>query len=437
MPERTLQGPGSRMNGTKQAVFGAVLTLWPMAVAWANPATVDVFANTRYSDNIDKRASGNEEGDFQHRVGLGINKNSDPGTCETGIGGDIAFVTYQRGTNSDEVSADLDASGKCQPNRNFRWSARGSVRDVRTTTQAPDSPANRERRSFLATGPSFIAYPSRLDTLTLDVEYQMTRFQESSDDDSDRLVTTGRWQRLFTRNLNGGLALSQSNIEYRRTEEELTRRSANGFFSWQRGNGAWNGELGYSWLESEQGPLVNDSEGMTGELGYSHQWGQRTSAFAQFRRSITDVSSEVDLRIPGLDLNLTETSAVVVTAFTVGAGQQWTGRTRTDLSISATRSDYEASGTTEDRLSSELALSHKLTPNLTGRGSVGYAREEFGESGDDQRDTVRGQLGLDYRRTRDLTLNASIGHETQSADSQGARDYDENWVQVGVRYNLR
>ncbi|WP_158223070.1 outer membrane beta-barrel protein [Halovibrio salipaludis] len=408
-----------------------------MAVAWADPATVDVFANTRYSDNIDKRASGSEEEDFEHRVGIGINKQTGPGTCEAAIGGDMAFVTYQRGTNSDEVSADLDASGNCQPNRNVRWSARGSIRDVRTTTQAPDSPNNRERRNFLATGPSFIAYPSRRDTLTLDMEYQMTRFQESTEDDSDRVVTTGRWQHLFTRNLNGGLAASQSNIDYRQTEEELVRRSANGFFNWQRGNGSWSGELGYSWLESEQGPLVNDTEGATGQLAYRHQWGQGTSAFAEFRRSITDVSSEVDLRIPGLDFNLTQTSAVVVTAFTVGAGQQWTERTRSDLSVSATESDYEASGTTEERLSSELSVSHRLMQNLTGQGSAGFARETFGQNSEDERDTVRAQLGLDYQRTRDLTLSASIGHETQSAELPGAREYDENWIQFGVRYNLR
>jgi len=62
MPERAY-GPGSWMSPFT-VLSGAALLLWPMAVAWANPASVDVFANSRYSDNIDKREN-NVEDDFE------------------------------------------------------------------------------------------------------------------------------------------------------------------------------------------------------------------------------------------------------------------------------------------------------------------------------------------------------------------------------------
>lgn len=436
MPDRTLKGPGSRRNGTIRTLFGAVLTLWPMAVAWADPATVDVFANTRYSDNIDKRASWNAEEDFEHRVGIGINKQSGGGTCEGAIGGDVAFVTYQRDTNSDEISATVDASGVCEPNRNFSWSARDTLRDVRSTTRAPDSPSNRERRNVFATGPTFTIHPSQRDNLSLDIEYQMTRFQESLEDDTDRITTTGRWNHIVSPRLNGGLALSRSDIEYRRTEEELARDNANVFFSWRRRNGEWSGQAGYSWLESEQGILTNETNGFTGQLRYSHRWDGGTSAYGEVRRSITDVSTDLDIRIPGLDLNLTETSAVQVTALTVGASQQWSSRTSTDLTLSRTEQAYERSGTTEERFNGDFGLSHRLATNLSGRVSAGYVREDFGAGSDDV-DTVRGQLGLDYQRTRDLNLNASVGHENRYVVGGPGNEYDENWIQVGIRYNLR
>ena len=230
--------------------------------------------------------------------------------------------------------------------------------------------------------------------------------------------------------------MSRSDIEFGQTDEEITRDNANLFFSWRRPNGQWNGEAGYSWLESEQGGLVNESNGFTGQLRYSHQWDTRTSAFGEVRRSITDVSTDLDVRIPGLDLNLTETSAVTITALTAGLSQQWTGRTSSNLTLSQTRDEYERSGNTEERLSADLGISHRLTELLSGRVSTGYTREDFGD-GNDEVDTVRGQIGLDYQRTRNLSLNASLGHETRSSELGTSIEYDENWIQLGVRYNLR
>lgn len=435
MPERTLQGPGSRRNGTIRAVFGAVLTLSPMAVAWANPATVDVFANTRYSDNIDKRQN-NTEDDFEHRVGIGINKTTRPGTCEGAVGGDVAFVTYQQGTNSDTVSATVDANGVCEPNRNVRWSARNTLRDVRTTTRVPDAPANRQRRNVFATGPTLTIYPGQRDNLSLDVEYQMTRFQDSTENDSDRVITTGRWQHRVNPRLNGGLAVSRSDIEFRQTGQELTQDNANLFFSWRRPNGEWRAEAGYSWQESRQGILTNETDGFTGQLRYSHNWGKGTTAFGEVRRSITDVSTDLDVRIPGLDLNLTETSAVKVTALTAGISQQWTVRTSSDLSLSGTEQEYERSGATEQRATAEFGIRHRLTALFSGRISTGYDREDFGD-GNDEVDTIRGRLELNHQRTRDLSMNLSTGYETRYVVGGPGNEYDETWIQIGVRYNLR
>lgn len=435
MPERTLKGPGSRRNGTQQAVFGAVLTLWPMAVAWANPATVDVFANSRYSDNIDKRGNNPEE-DFEHRVGIAINKTTRPGICEGALNGEVALVSYQRGTNSDEVRGTVDANGVCEPNQHFRWSARDTLRDVRTTTRAPDSPANRERRNVFATGPTVTLHPGRRDNVSLNVEYQMTRFQDSIEDDSDRVTTTGRWQHLFSSHLNGGLAVSRSDIEYRHTNETLVRDNANLYFNWQRPNGQWQGQAGYSWLDSEQGAFSNDTDGFTGQLRYSHNWDTGTDAFGEIRRSITDVSTDLDVRIPGLDLNLAETSTVTITALTAGLSQQWTARTSSDLTLSGTEQEYERSGVTEERFISEFGISHRLTRNYSGRVSAGYDREDFGD-GRDRIDTVRGRLALEYQRTRDLSMSLSTGYESRYVVGGPGNEYDENWIQVGVRYNLR
>ena len=433
MPERA-SGPGSWMSPLK-VLSGAVLLLWPMAVAWANPATVDVFANIRYSDNIDKRAEQGED-EFQHRVGVGIEKTTRPGRCEGALSGDVAFVTYQNDTNDDEVSGTVNANGQCQPNRNFAWSARDTLRDVRTTTTLPDSPGNRERRNVFATGPTFMVYPGPRDNLSLNIEYQNTRFQESDEDNSDRITTTGRWQHLFSTTLNGGATISRSYIEFEQTSEEITRDNASLFFNWRRPNGQWSGSVGYSWVESEQGVLTNESGGSTGELRYSHQWQGGTSGYIGVRRSLTDVSTDIDVRIPGLDLNLTQTSVVTVTAANAGLTQQWTARTSSNLSLSRTESDYERSGNTETRSRANLGVTHRLMSNLSMNASSGYTREQFG-SGNDDIETMSGQVGLDYQRNRDLSVSASVGHELRDVVGGPGNEYHENWAHVGVRYNLR
>ena len=433
MPERA-SGSGS-WKSLMKVLSGAAVVLWPMAVAWAEPAVVDVFANSRYSDNIDKRKDDTED-DFEHRVGIGINKTTRPGTCEGAIGGDVAFVTYQNGTNSDTVSGTVDANGVCEPNRNVRWSVRDTLRDVRTTSRAPDAPSNRERRNVFATGPTLTIYPGQRDNLSLDVEYQMTRFQDSTANDSDRIITTGRWQHTFSPRLQAGLSASRSDATFNQSDEELINDSTNLFFTWQRPSGEWSGEAGYSWLESKQGIVIDETSGFTGQLRYSHNWGQGTSAFGEVRRSITDVSTDLDVRIPGLDLNLTETSAVTVTTLTAGLNHQWTALTSTDLTLSSTDEEYERSETTEQRMSADLGVSHRVTSHLSLRASSGYVREEFG-TGNEEVDTVRGRLEMNYERTRDLSFSASLGRELRSSDLGISREYHENWIQLGVRYNLR
>ena len=423
--------PGKVLPG----FLGSILLMVPMAVAWAEPATVDVFADTRYSDNINKNEQNPLE-EFEHRVGLSINKNTDPGRCQGSASGDIAFVHYQRDTNDDEVVGTLTLDGECQPNPWFRWDVRNTTRDVRRDTTNPDAPANRQRRNVFSTGPTFIWPVTQRDDVSLSLEYQMTRFERTTGDDADRYTATTRWQRLFTAQLRGGLQASRSDIDLRRSDEELLQDNVSAFFNYQRGRGVWSGQIGQSWLESEQGPFRQRTSATTGNLRYNHQWDAGTSAYIEGRRSLTDASTDIDLEIEGLSFNLTETSGVQVTAVNTGITQPWTERTRTSLQLTWTESDYERSGTREERYTANMRNSHRLTETLSGNWNLGYDREDF-DVGNTLVHTYRTSLGLDYQRTRDLSLNAGVGYESRDIEGGAGNRFDERWIRIGLRYNLR
>ena len=408
----------------------------PMAVAWAaDPLRLDLFADTRYSDNINKNEQNPQE-EFVHRVGIGFDKATDPGTCEADLGGDVAFRHYQRDTNSDDVTGSLDLNGNCQPNPWFRWSARNTLREIRSNTAAPDSPANRERRNVFSTGPTFIWPVSARDSLSLDLRYQMTRFEEATQDDSDRVTATTQWQRIWTQRLSGGLAASRSEIDMRRTEEELTQENVNVFFNYRFPNGVLSGQFGKSWLTTEFGPFEQKTDALTGNLRYDHDWGGGTSTYITAGRRLTDASTDIDIEIQGLEFTLTETTGVQVTNVGTGINHRWTGRTSSSLDLSYAESDFQASGTREERYTASGSVNHRLSETLDGTWRAGATREDFG-AGNIWVNTYRSSLGLNYQRTRDLSLNASLGLETRNIEGGPGNQYDEHWIQAGLRYNLR
>lgn len=420
---------------TIKAGFGAFVAMAPMAVAWAEPATVDVFASTRYSDNINKSQQNPQE-DFEHRVGIGVNKATGPGTCEGLIRGDLAFLHYQRGTNNDRTSGTLDANGNCQPNSYFRWNARHTLRDVRSDTAAPDSPANREVRNVTSTGPTFIWPVTDLDTLTLDAQYQITRFQESTVDDSDRITLTSRWTRRWTQRLTGGLSASRSDIDMRRTEEELTRENASAFFNYRLVNGVLSGEIGQSWLTTEIGPFRQRTDAVTGNLRYSHEWEGGTNGFLEVRRALTDASTDIDIEIQGVEFTLTETTGVEVTNVSGGLNQVWTERTNSNFTLSYTEQDFIDSPVREERYRADHSLNRQITQLLSGSWNLGYRREDFGRD-PTWVNTLSSSLRFDYQRTRDLSLNFGLGFETRDIEGGSGNEFDEHWISAGLRYNLR
>lgn len=409
-----------------------------MAVACpiaAEPMTVDLYASTKYSDDITRNEQAQRE-DFEHRLGIRLGKHTGPGTCEAGLSTDLAFLHYQRGTFSDQVAATADVLANCEPTPYFRWNLRNTVREVQTTSGVPDTRDNRERRIVFATGPTLIWPVTGRSTLFLDLEHQITRFQRNLRDDSDRNTATVRWRSQFTPVMEIGATASYSEIDIRRSNEELTQENVRADIRRRMVNGVLSGNLGYSWLTSEFGPQQNTTEAITGQLRYDHEFSGGTTGFFEARRTLTDASTDIDIDIPGLEFNLGQSIGVQVTNYSAGIRQRLSETTQANAQVSYTESEYDRSDRVETRYRINTGLTRAMTEKIDGRAGLDYSREDFNDQGRIVH-TYGARLGFDYRDTEDVTWDVTIGRDKRDISGGSGRRYEEDWIAVGVTWNLR
>ncbi|TVP60396.1 MAG: hypothetical protein EA349_01365 [Halomonadaceae bacterium] len=393
-------------------------------------------AGTRYSDNINKQ-DGTGRDDLEHRVGIRILKRSDPGQCRGSLEGNADFLTYQRNTFSDRVSASLDLVGLCEPTPWLRWNLRDTLRDVRQNRRDPDTPGNRELRNVFSTGPTLMLNLSPRDNLFLDLNYQLTRYETSSSEDSNRYTAAAGWQRQFTGRWQGGLLASHSEVDFPRRDEELTQDVVSVNFSRRDPQGRLSGSIGHTWLKSELGGIFSSTtKAVTGQLAYDRQFEAGTLARFQLRRELTDASTDIDIDIPGLELNLQETTAVQVTGVSVSVSQPLPEKTNVSLSLSYTESDYQRSERKEESYGADVGLTRVINDRMQGKLNLGYRREKFDQDDNLVEHTYRPSVGIDYRQTQNLTWDVLVGMEKRHDDGGVGRRYEERFIRAGVIWNL-
>lgn len=413
-----------------------VLGIGGSVAAQADPLTLDLTASTRYSDNITKRNNNTRE-DMEHRIGLQAQKLSSEGVCQGALSSNLGFFTYQRNTFDNRVSGELDLNGYCQSVNWFRWNLRDTLRDRRTVATDPDTPENRERRNVLATGPTFFwALSPRVELFT-DLEYQITRFERSTANDSDRYIASLGGQRQFSTRFNAGISVSHSEIDLFRRGEEITRDNLSLNFSHRGNNDRFTGRVGHTWLESEQGPFISDNTAITGELGYERRFEAGTRLELQVNRDLTDTSTDLDVQIPGLELDLRETSVVQVTSLSATLVQPIRPVSQVSFMVGYSESDFQRVDTREERYTGVMGLSHQFSDRLGGNVDLSYQRKDFDQGDGLLVHTVRPRLGLDYRQTRNFTWDAGVGLERRYETGGPGREYEEHFVSLGLTWNLR
>ncbi len=415
-----------------RAVSAALLTGTCIAVQ-AEPIQISGTLDTRFSDNAAKTHV-DEHSDLETRVGVQVDYVTDPGRCNASLGGGLSYSYWLDDTFDPVTNVDLGLDSSCQVAQGLFWDLSDDLRDVRRTSQQPDTPDNRVRKNLFTTGPRYILQLTRTDQLQLSVKYQNTEYDDATQEDSERVIGSAAWNHLFSSTLSGGFSLTTDQAELD-TGTEIDRNTASIQVSKAWATTQLTASAGISEIKTQSGSLDSKSDGFVGSLSLERQINPSTDFFITASRELTDQTSDFDVRFGEFVFNLQQTTAVEVTAVRAGLDKRFSDGSQVNVSVNSSRQEYLATADKEERIGTDLRFVRPIAPRWEATAGLGYAYLSYeADSSDDS--VLDSDFGLNYQASRRLIIKGRIGHAQRSSDVAN-REYDENWILLGIDYRFR
>ncbi|WP_168203140.1 porin family protein [Marinobacter fonticola] len=404
-----------------------------MSTVCADPVQIELGLDNRYSDNV-TRSDTNEQSDLETRVNVGVRHYAEPGQCMSDLSADLGYGMYLDDTYDPENYITLDWFGNCEITDRLYWDVSNSTRDVIQDSRSAATPDNTTRRNIFRTGPRYTLRLSPRHYIDLAAEYENEQYESSDEPDSEGVSGTVAWRHLFSQTLTGGLRFTASDKELD-TDEDITTETASAFFNKVFSTTQVSGSIGATRLETEVDGDVLVSEGITGDIRIDREITATAWSYLEASRRITDDTSDYDFEFDGVTYGIEQRTAVEITSFRVGLRKQFGDTSNLDTSLVADRSDEVATGIREDRVAVEALYRRPITGFLdfTAGSQLAYL-SYTDDNSEDQLFNV--DVGLSYQWARDLSLRGEIGHNRRASDI-GSREYVENWILVGIEYQVR
>lgn len=403
-----------------------------ITTARAEPLTLSGGLNNRFSDNV-TLAPSNETSDIETRADLTLAHQTDPGKCEANTAANIGYGIWYDETYDPENYASLDFSGDCELTRGLSWQVSDYLRDVTQNVRDSDTPDNRTRKNVFTTGPVYSLMLGKLDQLAFSAKYGNTEFSEPGNTDSERYIGTASWNHTFSPTLSGGLQFSTNRAELD-TGVEIDTDVASLLFSksWQATR--FSGSIGVSQLESRFRGNLQETEGLVWNFSLERDINAVTQIYLRGSQELTDQTSDFDIRFGDVVFNLSQTSAVEVTALDAGFARQFSDASRISAGVFANRSDYLGTDEVEDSVGFSVNYNRTISDLLSLQTRGNYRYRTFDSDGLNDR-TYRVDIGLIYELTRDLSVDGRVGHTARNSD-RSASEYQENWISLGLGYQF-
>ncbi|MGM0767432.1 MAG: outer membrane beta-barrel protein [Pseudomonadota bacterium] len=411
-------------------VLGTVMSLSLNTAA--EPVRFSAGLDSRLTDNAGQ-SSTNEQTDIESQVSLGVNHTTDPGRCNSELGARVAYAYWWDDTFDPETYGTVDWFGDCTIGGGLVWQASDYLRDVVQDSRANDNPSNRTQKNIFRTGPVWTFRLGSVDQLALAAEYENTEFSEPENEDSERYIGTVSWDHFFSPSFTGGLRGSADRVELD-TGEEIDRETLSATFSQEWPATRVSGSAGYSQIETFFDDTERDADAIVGNLDIERDINPTTQLFLEASRELTDQTSDFDIRFGEFVFNLEQTSAVEVSAVRAGVAKEFTRGSTVGLSAFASRADYLDIELEEDRAGVDLNYRRPVTPQMTATLRTAYEYLDYPD--DDTADVLfRINAGIDFQLNRALYFFGRIGHERRDSEVD-FREFDENWVSIGVDYQF-
>ena len=407
----------------------------------AGACSFPVFAQTeltfgldsRFTDNA-RKADANEDSDIETRAYLTAGYQTDPGRCNADFQGTLGYSWWQDDSFDSESFAEMDFQGDCELANQLYWEVDNNLRVVNQDTRQSDTPDNRTRKNVFSTGPRYLWRLNDTNWLNLSARYANTEYDEPEETDSERYTGSIAWNHLFSSTFTGGLRVSYSQTEFD-YGAEVDVNSAQVTFENRWATTSLSGSVGVSEIETDYANTNQSSDGLVGQINLTRQINPSTEWYLNASRELTDRTSTLDLRFGEFEFNLRESITVENSVLSTGINKQFSDASSLNLDLYAYRSDYLESDEKEDKAGINARYSRQFSELTTGYLALGFDHLSY-ERDDTQDEVARLVIGAEHQATRDLSLLARVGHDTKSSDVS-SREYDENWVLVGLEYRLR
>ena len=407
----------------------------------AGACSFPVFAQTeltfgldsRFTDNA-RKADANEDSDIETRAYLTAGYQTDPGRCNADFQGTLGYSWWQDDSFDSESFAEMDFQGDCELANQLYWEVDNNLRVVNQDTRQSDTPDNRTRKNVFSTGPRYLWRLNDTNWLSLSARYANTEYDEPEETDSERYTGSIAWNHLFSSTFTGGLRVSYSQTEFD-YGAEVDVNSAQVTFENRWATTSLSGSVGVSEIETDYANTNQSSDGLVGQINLTRQINPSTEWYLNASRELTDRTSTLDLRFGEFEFNLRESITVENSVLSTGINKQFSDASSLNLDLYAYRSDYLESDEKEDKAGINARYSRQFSELTTGYLALGFDHLSY-ERDDTQDEVARLVIGAEHQATRDLSLLARVGHDTKSSDVS-SREYDENWVLVGLEYRLR
>lgn len=410
----------------------AILSMVPPLVAVAEPPTLSGGVTSRYSDNVTRVPEAAQE-DLETRTTIRFAHQTDPGTCNARTRAEFGYGVWADDTFDPEVYSELDFLGDCAVSDNIRWELSDNLRDVVQDGRSVDTPDNRTRKNVFRTGPVLTVRFSQVNQLEVSGQYENTDFEENSEIDSERLLGSVGVTRNLSPSTDIGVRFLADRAELD-TGEEIDRDTVSLTI-----RKAWSateiqGAVGYTEYESRFMDQVFESDAIVGNLLLERDVSASTVAFLSANHELTDQTSDIDVRIGDITINLREQVGVEVTTVRAGLRTVYSDRSNMELALFANQTDYLQSDEEEDSRGADFRFRLPVVPRLDGLLGARVERRSF--EPEDRDDTlVSVSVGLSYQATRKLDLVGRAGRSSRDSNLP-AIEYEDNWFEIGLNYRF-
>jgi hypothetical protein len=412
-------------------------------IAQEKQFSANAYLELEYDDNIRKTKT-NEESDIQELVGVAINYSYVSRSLDMGLGYELTHEEYA--DDSFEGKTRLQGNARVQISTNparYSWLIQHDQSIANTNNRNADTPNNLDMRSVFTTGPNVNLQPSPVDTLSAVFRYVDVRFDEQSDNDTQREQAQLSWNHLLSPRSTVGLSVSYVEVEGDTPTSGYNQQKFGVNYNSQIKYGSYSLSGGTTSLERDVDG-IDDVDGSYYSASFNTTWSGSSLGFSA-NRDVTDSSIGLSQNFSAGsgfqngDTNFDAIDIVTRTRYQIFyTRRNVDGRLGMSVQLAHDEEDFDTLLTDQESQSGSIAFDYALSQNMNTSIGFRYEKNKFLDEpllGEDETQEI--SLELDHTVGQQWGFTYSIVHDDRENNVDAGREYQSLRAAVRVNYQLR